>query len=219
MPESKRQKKALRTVNYDLFHPESMAPPAPATVDSKVREAVERSRPDRVETVQARPERVRTELPPVTELYRLFDLFNNVYFGGKLPRVKIEYSTRMFSAGSYSPNRKMIRIGKKYHEIFPQDLEDTLKHEMIHIRHYRHDAGFRAEAARIGASMRAREHADLRRPPKYIYVCPGCGMEYPRQKRLVMASCGRCSRGRRFDPRFKLVRKKSTSPARTKATT
>jgi predicted SprT family Zn-dependent metalloprotease len=165
-----------------------------------------------VEVTPAPGSTERSELPPVAELYRLFDVYNKVYFGGKLPSVKVEYSNRMFSAGSYSPSRKLIRIGRKYHEIYPQDIEDTLKHEMIHIRHHRHDARFRAEAERVGASLRAREHPELRRPPRYIYECPGCGMEYPRQKRLVMASCGRCSRGRRFDPRFKLRRKKTLRP-------
>jgi len=209
---NRKQKKALRAANYELFRVETLTPPAPATIDSKVREADRKSRPEYHQGQNVDQTASRSSLPPVAELYRLFDEFNWRYFGGKLPGVRIEYSNRMTSAGSYSPTRKLIKIGRKYHEIFPQDIEDTLKHEMIHIIHYRHDARFKAEARRIGASLRAREHSSLRRRPKYIYQCPGCGMEYPRQKRLVMASCGRCSRRRRFDPRFKLKRVKTFKP-------
>ncbi len=215
MRSHKRITKALAALTYDLFA-ERLNPPAPATLHHKVRAATEQARPERstIPTASAAP---RTSLPPVEELYRLFDYYNWKYFGGKLPSVKIEYSNRMTAAGSYSINRKLIRIGRKYHEIFPQDLEDTLKHEMIHIRHHHHDAAFKREAERVGASLRAREHPLLRRPPKYVYECPGCGLEYPRQKRLVMASCGKCSRGRKFDPRFKLRRKKVVATGRAAA--
>ncbi len=204
-----KQKKALRVANYELFQVETLNPPAPATIDHKIREADRQARPERHEVPADGEPVVRTEVPPVEELYRLFDKFNWQFYGGKLPGAKIEYSDRMTSAGSYSPSKKLIKIGRKYHEIFPQDLEDTLKHEMIHIIHYKHDANFKTEAKRIGASLRAREHPALRRTPKYLYVCPGCRLEYPRQKRLVMASCGKCSRGRKFDPRFKLKRVKT----------
>ncbi|RME29453.1 MAG: hypothetical protein D6800_02660, partial [Candidatus Zixiibacteriota bacterium] len=43
-----------------------------------------------------------------------------------------------------------------------------------------------------------------RRPFRYLYVCDACGTEYPRRKQLRSASCGKCSAGGRFDPRFKL---------------
>jgi SprT-like protein len=145
------------------------------------------------------------ELPSEDELRALFDRFNDEFFGGRLPSVRIEYSSRMQrSAGSYHPTDKIIRIGRRYHELFPEEVEDTLKHEMIHILHLRHNAAFKREAERIGTSVRAQSHPSLGRPPKYIYVCPGCGREYPRQKRLRMASCGQCSRTRRYDERFKL---------------
>ncbi|MEW5994207.1 MAG: SprT-like domain-containing protein, partial [Candidatus Zixiibacteriota bacterium] len=143
-------------------------------------------------------------LPPVNELHRLFDIYNWTYFTGKLPRVSIEYSHRMTSAGSYSPTRKLIRISRKYHEIFPNEIGDTLKHEMLHIRHPNHDAAFKREAERIGASVSARSHPSLRKPPRYIYICPRCKRKYPRQKRFHMASCGYCTKGSEFDPRFKL---------------
>jgi len=147
------------------------------------------------------------QLPSLAELRRMFDIYNREYFDGKLPPVTIRYSKRMLVAGGYFPHKKEIRISEKYHTYFPDEVYDTLKHEMIHIIHFRHDAAFKKMARKIGASIRANDHPDLRRPPRYIYICPRCFTEYPRHKRLRMASCGKCSKGK-FDTRYKLVLKK-----------
>lgn len=149
-----------------------------------------------------------SELPSIENLNRMFDIYNAQYFQGKLPRVTIRYSKRMLAAGGYFPQKREIRISEKYHKIFPDEVYDTLKHEMIHIVHLRHNAAFKRMARRIGASVQANEHPSLRRPARYLYVCPRCLTEYPRHKRLRMASCGRCSSGG-FDERFKLVLKKN----------
>ncbi len=190
----KSRKKALAALNYDLFGSASNeVPDSQPAVPVEVRKTESQ--------VSSQPE---TALPTVEELYRLFDRFNWIYFDGKLPQVSMEYSNRMTAAGSYTPQRKLIKIGRKYHELFPGEIKDTLKHEMIHVRHFIHDAAFKKEAERLGASLRAKGHPQLQRPPRYLYLCPGCGREYPRQKRLRMASCGSCSDRGRFDPRFKL---------------
>ncbi len=207
MSRNKSQKKALAAVNYDLFRPEDLSPPAPATLYTTIRQHQSAAPVVSLSTVRE----VETGLPDTSELYRMFDRFNWLHFDGRLPRVKIEYSTRMSSAGSYTPQRRLIRIGRKYHELFPEELTDTLKHEMIHILHFHHGTAFKAEAARVGASIRAKAHPSLRKPPKYIYACPDCGREYPRQKRLRMASCGLCTSGRKFDARYKLKLKKRHS--------
>ncbi|MCP4683862.1 MAG: hypothetical protein GY867_00285 [bacterium] len=211
MKKTKRQLKALAALNLDLFEPEVISVPAPATIHARIRDcarpaAVAVSSLDEVEA----PE-LATELPSVAELYSLFDRYNWMYFEGALPRPSVEYSPRMTSAGAYLPGRRLIRMGLKYHRIFPEEIADTLKHEMIHIIHLKHDAAFKAEASRIGASLRAKSHPSLRRPPRYIYVCDNCGCEYPRQKRLRMASCGTCSTGGRYDRRFKLRLKDSAN--------
>jgi predicted SprT family Zn-dependent metalloprotease len=149
---------------------------------------------------------VSAQLPSLPELLRMFGEINRRYFQGTLPEAKISYSKRMMIAGSYTPVKREIKIGIKYHRLFPNEIEDTLKHEMIHILHPNHNREFRLEAKRIGASMKAKSHPQLRKPPVYIYVCPRCGKEYPRQKRLRMASCGACSARGKFDPRCKLKR-------------
>ncbi|MDH3891506.1 MAG: SprT-like domain-containing protein [candidate division Zixibacteria bacterium] len=203
MRRNKSQQKAQAALNYDLFQVESLTLPAPATLYTRIREEAVAERMVDLPTTE-----VAGDLPTLEELYRMFDRFNWIYFEGRLPKVQIEYSTRMSSAGSYTPGRRLIRIGRKYHQLFPDEIADTLKHEMIHIRHFRHDAEFKREAKRIGASVRAKSHPSLRKPPRYLYVCPHCSREYPRQKRLRMASCGVCSKGRRFDKRYKLKLKK-----------
>ena len=207
MTRTKRQNKACAALNYDLFSPEPMLIPAPATLYTRIREEAERE----IEVLEEPQVLNSPGLPTEAELIRRFDIFNWMYFKGKLTRPRIEYSSRMTSAGSYAPAERLIKIGRKYHEIFPEDIDDTLKHEMIHIRHFHHDAVFKREARRIGASMRARSHPSLQRPPKYVYICDNCNTEYPRQRRLRMASCGHCSPGGRYDGRFKLRLYKSSA--------
>lgn len=184
MPVTKRQFMALAEIHYDLF-----------------------DQPSNI--TEIKPE--QPELPSVAELYDLFEKFNWEYFDGKLPITKISYSQRMLIAGSYTPSKRQIKIGIKYHEIFPDEIEDTLKHEMIHVLYPNHDKNFKSWAGRIGASLKAKSHPLLRGNYKYLYVCPSCGKEYPRRKRLRMASCGTCTPGKHFDKRFKLrlIKKKS----------
>ncbi|MFH2057010.1 MAG: SprT-like domain-containing protein [bacterium] len=162
---------------------------------------------------EAPPQTAPGELPTVDELYERFRRYNVQYFGGRLPTAKIRYSKRLLAAGLYIRDRGEIVISERYHQIFPEDIDDTLKHEMIHLIHFNHDADFRREAKRIGASRRAKSHPELRLPPRYIYECPICKTEYPRRKRLRMASCGQCSPSR-FNPRYKLVLKNSLARTR-----
>ena len=185
---SKKQMKTLAEVNFDLFQP----------VMVQTRPIM----PIREETLPDQDNII--SLPPVSWLYRMFDEFNQQFFEGRLPRAKISYSDRMLIAGSFTPVKNEIKIGRKYHRIFPDEIADTLKHEMIHIINPNHDSRFKSIAARIGASVRARSHPSLRGNYKYLYICPHCGREYPRQKRLRMAYCGICTKNGQYDARFKL---------------
>ena len=180
-----------RLLNFDLFGADSV-------MDGHTHSNSVEQRRESVD-MSAAPE----NLPAVGELYRLFDLFNLVHFDGKLPTVRLSYSTRMLSAGSCSPREREIKLGVRYHQIFREELTDTLKHEMIHLVHYYHDAAFQAKARELGVSMHANSHPDLRRPARFVYECPECRKTYPRQKRFRMVSCGDCSNGS-FERRFKL---------------
>lgn len=207
MPKRKttsRSLKALAALNLDLFQPELIQVPAPATLYTKIKVHAQRLPWAGLLTDPAISIRTAEQLPTPEQLYDLFERYNWMYFAGKLPWTKIEYSARMTSAGSYNPRRRLIRISRKYHEIFPEELGDTLKHEMLHIKYPDHSVRFRQEAARIGASVKARSHPALRKPPKYVYYCPVCLIEYPRQKRFAAASCGVCSKGGQYDDRFRL---------------
>jgi predicted SprT family Zn-dependent metalloprotease len=143
------------------------------------------------------------ELPSVDDLYQRFREYNIKYFAGKLPTPCIRYSGRLLAAGLFVRGRQEIVISRKYHRLFPDEIDDTLKHEMIHIIHFNHNKEFKQEADRIGASYRAKSHKELKLPARYIYFCRVCKTEYPRRKRLISASCGKCSPSR-FDPKYKL---------------
>lgn len=188
-------------MHLDLFIPQSVAPPPPATIHDRIKDYA-------YLTVNLADNPDDRLLPSLKELNRRFDSFNELYFEGKLPRVRIEYSERMSTmAGSYTPSVRLIKLSRRYHELFPHEIDDTLKHEMLHIKNPRHDRAFKLEAARIGTSVKAQCHPSLRRPPKFIYHCTACGKEYPRQKRFRMASCGSCS-PKKFNVAYKLILKK-----------
>jgi predicted SprT family Zn-dependent metalloprotease len=209
MPTKPITKRSIQRAILDLFSPLRISVPAPATLYTRMQEVQARASRTKVSLDGSLKVKTKTTaLPSIEELYQLFDRINWTYFGGKLPRTKIEYSSRMGCAGTYTPDDKLIQIGKKYHTLFPTEIEDTLKHEMIHIIHFHHDAKFKKEAERIGATLKAKSHPSLMRTPKYIYECPGCKSEFPRQKPFRMASCGPCSKGK-YTPKFKLVLKKS----------
>ncbi|RKX18388.1 MAG: hypothetical protein DRP35_09385 [Candidatus Zixiibacteriota bacterium] len=201
---SKFLKKALKALNLDLFKSEGNNLQFNASIFQPENFSENHKKLNQLPSI------INTSLPTIEFLYQMFDHYNWLHFEGKLPQTKIEYSNRMLSAGSYTPSRKLIRIGRKYHEIFPDDIHDTLKHEMIHILHIRHDSAFKAVAKRIGTTLKAKYHPELRKPPKYLYECPNCKSQYPRQKRLRMASCGKCSGGK-YNNRFKLKRINNTN--------
>jgi predicted SprT family Zn-dependent metalloprotease len=188
---NKRKRQTGKEVNYDLF--ESRRKGGDGYNGNAARKLL------------ISPGKPKIDLPSVSELQHLFTRLNNLFFDGKLKKTTIEYSSRMTCAGSYCPDDAEIKISRRYHEIFPDEIEDTLKHEMIHIKHFYHDAEFKAEAKRIGASLKAKTHPLLQRHPKFLYVCPGCRTKYPRQKKMSKHSCGDCSANKKYDPRFRLM--------------
>jgi len=142
-------------------------------------------------------------LPDPRELVRRYEEFNRLYFDNLLPGVTIRWSDRMRIAGTCDSHRRIITLSRPYHSHFPDDVDDTLKHEMIHLRRPRHDASFRREAARIGASVHCRDYPDLHPRARFIYICPTCNAEFPRVKRGHLY-CGRCAR-QGYNLRCKLI--------------
>ena len=142
-------------------------------------------------------------LPSIDELHRRFTEFNELLFGSKLPSAELRWSTRLRIAGTCDPRRRIITLSRSYHEHFPGDLDDTLKHEMIHLRYHGHGPAFRREAARVGATVHCKEYAGLHPKAHLRYVCPQCRREFRRMKPAELY-CGRCSRGR-LHPSYRLV--------------
>jgi predicted SprT family Zn-dependent metalloprotease len=142
-------------------------------------------------------------LPDEDELLRRFHQFNTDFFKGKLPEATIRWSTRMRIAGTCHRHRALITLSRPYHERFPGDVDDTLKHEMIHLRYAGHGPAFRREAARVGASIHCREYEGIHPRAKLVYACPTCWREFRRSKPGELY-CGRCSRGR-LGPMTRLV--------------
>jgi hypothetical protein len=97
----------------------------------------------------------------------------------------------------------------------PFALEIVVAEEMIHMRdnldgdhrrhaHHGHDRIAHRVAAFVGVSLedvRGVLKPARRRPYRYLYRCPACGLEVPRRRRGTW-SCGRCSTT--FDRRFVL---------------
>jgi predicted SprT family Zn-dependent metalloprotease len=97
----------------------------------------------------------------------------------------------------------------------PRALEVVVAEELVHMRDHldgdrrRHamhgyDRIAHRVAALTGASLEEIRSALIpveRRPYRYIYACPGCGIRVPRKRRGTW-SCAQCSPS--FDPRFVL---------------
>ena len=108
----------------------------------------------------------------------------------------------------------------------PKALEIVVAEELLHMRD--HLDGDRRRHAKHGHDRIARRVAALtgttleevrscllpvrRRPLRYVYACPRCGVEVPRRVRGTW-SCGRCARG--FDRRLVLRLIREVVPKRS----
>lgn len=148
----------------------------------------------------------------------LFDELNEVYWNGRLPKVPCRWSTRMRAiAGKFWGSRKgpEIVLSVPYHEHYPDQVCDTMKHEMVHVyvhqhgmrkRGSMHGPEFRAEAQRVGAPIHCQSYDGMHRSYKYEWACPNCGRKSKsRVKRTwgCRPCCNRFNRGR-YSRRFKL---------------
>ena len=103
----------------------------------------------------------------------------------------------------------------------PRSLEVVIAEELLHMRDrldgdlrrhakHGHDRIAQRVSALTGATLdeiRASVRAPSQRPGRYVYACPTCGVQVPRQRQGTW-SCGRCAP--RFDPKF-LLRLQSMS--------
>jgi hypothetical protein len=97
----------------------------------------------------------------------------------------------------------------------PRSLEVVVAEEVLHMRDrldgdlrrhakHGHDRIAHRVSVLTGATLDEIREAVLpsvRRPTRYVYGCPSCGVEVPRHRQGTW-SCGRCAP--RFDPKFLL---------------
>lgn len=141
-----------------------------------------------------------TDLPcSQEELHRLYARLRILYFTTPqgqcvLPPpelVRVEWSHRITaSAGLCYPAKRLIRLSTHYHARFPEDVEATLLHEMIHLIVPGHGPAFQAwlklineRGGRVARYAKAR--AKPRQNPRWLYRCVQCGARIPRYRRLA----------------------------------
>lgn len=155
-------------------------------------------------------------------IHELYDRLNRQWWHGTLPERPVRWSRRMHAlAGKYWRSRVRgweIVLSVPYHRHFPDEVPDTLKHEMIHVWQHvngllrpggpHHGPRFQREAERVGAPRYCRTYPGLRKPIRYEWACPACGRRKWTRIRGTWACRICCDRhnGGRFSRRFQLQR-------------
>ena len=140
----------------------------------------------------------------VAELQLLFAQLNLLYFGGEIPAHRIAYNARFSNlTGRITYKPPLIELSPKHLAGKPDELRETLLHEMIHAWLYArgqnpgHTATFKKKMREIG--LRSIYH-DLgtARPlaesvKRYILRCEKCAMEVLRKRKPpAHIMCARC---------------------------
>jgi len=145
-------------------------------------------------------------LPDVAELQLLFAQYNFMHFDGEIPAYRIAYNARFSNlAGRITYKPPLIELSPKHLIGKPDELRDTLLHEMIHAwLHARgqnpgHTATFKKKMRELG--LRSIYHdlgkaAPLNESPKrYILRCEKCLVEALRKRKpSPNLRCARCRR-------------------------
>src|SRR5665213_1942198 len=81
----------------------------------------------------ANPHAVSSDLPDVADLQMLFAQYNFVHFDGEIPSFRIAYNARFSNvAGRITYKPPLIELSPKHLRGKPEELRQTLLHEMIH---------------------------------------------------------------------------------------
>ena len=135
----------------------------------------------------------------------MYNHYNKTLFNNRLPRiVTVCWSNRLTSAaGNCWQGRNIgtakINISTFYHSKYPEDLKNTLVHEMIHVLYPRakHNQAFVNAMMQINnldkdlnVTVNSKEAALIR----YVYKCTNCGTLYTRANRIDTRThtCGKC---------------------------
>jgi predicted SprT family Zn-dependent metalloprotease len=143
-------------------------------------------------------------LPGVADLQLMFAQFNFLHFDGELPTYRIAYNARFSNlTGRITYKPPQIELSPKHLAGKPEELRDTLLHEMIHAwLHARglppgHTPTFKKKMRELG--LRSIYHdlgkaAPLNESAKrYIIRCEKCTMEVLRKRKpSANVVCARC---------------------------
>lgn len=157
-------------------------------------------------------------VPSEADLQLLFARLNYQHFNGEVPDCRIRYNARFSnSAGriTYGAYPLLIELSPKHFAKYPEALDETLLHEMIHAWCYArwrdtgHGARFKKKLRECGLTSIYHDLGNVaprsESARRYILRCAQCAFEVLRRKRPGKpASCPRCNK-RRFDPRFPLT--------------
>jgi len=145
-------------------------------------------------------------LPDVAELQLMFAQFNYTYFDGEIPTHEISYNNRFSNvAGRITYKPPKIELSPKHLRGKPDQLRETLLHEMIHAwlfarkQNPGHTPTFKKKMRELG--LKSIYHdlgtaAPLNESPKrYILRCERCRREMLRKRRPPPgARCAHCRR-------------------------
>ena len=124
-----------------------------------------------------------------TYLKQLYEKYNKSYFDGLLPgissqRVMIQLSRRLTATGGFCRRvswgrdyKYILTLSHHYLERFPEDVENLLLHEMIHILVRGHGQGFQRWMAYINSfgihQVNVHAKGRAKKPEyKWLYICP-----------------------------------------------
>lgn len=144
------------------------------------------------------------DVPAEADLQLLFAQYNFAHFDGEIPSFKIAYNARFSNvAGRITYKPPLIELSPKHLNGKPEELRETLLHEMIHAwLHARgenpgHTPAFKRKMHKLG--LRSIYHDLGSAAPlnpstrRYLVRCEKCGMEVLRRKKppasLVCARC------------------------------
>jgi len=143
-------------------------------------------------------------LPDVATLQLLFAQFNYTYFDGEIPAYRIAYNARFSNvAGRVMYKPPIIELSPKHLEGKPEELRETLLHEMIHawlhakgqnpghtpaFKKKMHELGLRSIYHDLGTAKPFNESTK-----RYILRCEKCTMEVLRKRKPpAHLMCARC---------------------------
>ena len=158
------------------------------------------------------------------QLQDMWKALDSLYFGGRLPSIRIEWSTRLTaSSGLFvsqvGPRNRWVTQGFRHGEArvirlsapllceqSHEEIRRTLAHEMIHQWEYdvrkrrpSHGEDFRRMMDRMnmdGLQVRVRHDLEegLEKLNRYAWQCVECGLTYYRHRRTIVPSRHICSR-------------------------